>query len=64
MKSELDTVLDNLPRASDTVEGLGQGAHAYVYINDSGSLVILIDDIGSLELNERNLEYLTADAVI
>jgi hypothetical protein len=64
MKSELDKVLDDIPRASTLREGLGNGVKAYVYINDMGDLVIIMEDIGVLTLPEDHQGHLSADAVL
>jgi hypothetical protein len=57
MKSELDQILDRLPRTGKKLE-----APAIVFVNASGDLVIALDGGGILTLPENQLGYLRADA--
>ena len=63
MRDELDEVLQEIPRAGTVREGLERGAQAFVYLDNSGNLVI-IGEFGGLMLRERNLDYLVADAFL
>lgn len=62
METELDRVLNQIPRANNFKEGLAMGANAVVYIDHTGQLNILMQDVGWLGLEEKKLGHLKADA--
>lgn len=59
--SEIDEVLDTLPRATGVREGMKLGREALVYVDHTGALCILIDEGGFLKIDERHLAYVKAD---
>ena len=61
MKNELDEILEDIKRCHGLKEGLGKGNDAVVFIDDSGRLNILIDRVGWLGLDEKDLSHLHAD---
>lgn len=62
MKSELDKVLDSIPRGHGVRDGLAKGVGATIYIDDTGALIILIEGEDCLlKLEERKLGGLKAD---